>query len=121
MFYADFGMEIYDITLKQEAMEIMQQIGKLDVKNTKRGTILISLQELNTYKSSFENVSHNICDKLEPFARILSDFYLNNKKKIYMDICFVLTSEIDNCKIKLDKRLLQLANSLQVKIQFDGF
>lgn len=81
MFYADFGMEIYDITLKQEAMEIMQQIGKLDVKNTKRGTILISLQELNTYKSSLENVSHNICDKLEPFARILSDFYLNNKKK----------------------------------------
>ena len=79
MFYADFGMEICDITLKQEAMEIMQQIGKLDVKNTKRGTILISLQELN--KSSFENVSHNICDKLEPFARILSDFYLNNKKK----------------------------------------
>ena len=38
-----------------------------------------------------------------------------------MDICFVLTSEIDNCKIKLDRRLLQLANSLQVKIQFDGF
>lgn len=121
--YAEFGFEVSDkfFSVINEGIELMQQIGEIHTKKTKRGTVIVDYETPCSDVVSIEEKSEELCDKLEPFSKSIQTFFQKEADKIYKSICFVKTSSGENPVITINKRLLNLAYMLQTEINFDLF
>ena len=121
--YAEFGFEVSDkfLSVINEGIELMQQIGEVHTMKTRRGTVIINYETSCSDVDYLEEKSEELCNKLEPFSKNIQTFFQKEADKIYKSICFVKTSFEENPVIKIDKRLLSLAYMLQTEIDFDLF
>lgn len=119
--FCDFGIELYDENFENQINEIMQLLGKVDIKHTKRNSLIFSYNTFTIATPNVDEVSDILCEKLEPFADEFANFYAKNKDKCYMGICFVVSDlGEEGIAIIINQRLLNLAVKLGVEIQFDG-
>lgn len=119
--YGEFGIEIYDKCLVKQSSEIMSLLGKIDIKNTRKNTVIFDYNTEIITTPFIEEVSDILCEKLEPFVEKFANFYSQNKDKCYMEICFVISDlGEEGISIEINHRLLKLATTLGVKICFDG-
>ena len=119
--YCNFGIELYDRKIEGQVHAIMQILGEVDVRHTRRDTVIFNYNTPLIATPYVNEVSDILCDKLEPFASIFGDFYQGNKEKCYMGLCFVISELGDEgISIFINQRLIKLAMELGVEIQFDG-
>lgn len=119
--YGEFSIELYNKNLEKQVNEIMQLLGKINVKYSKRDTVIFNYNTSKIATPYINEVSDILCEKLEPFVDTFANFYQENKDKCYMDICFVISDlGEEGVSININQRLLKLAVGLNVEIQFDG-
>ena len=118
--YGEFGIEIYDKSLVKRVSELMSLLGDVDIKNTRRNTVIFNYNTEKIATPCVDEISNILCEKLEPFVEKFADFYSQNKDKCYMGICFVIYFGENGISIIVNQRLLKLAMKLGVEIEFDG-
>lgn len=119
--YAEFGIELFDGTLLNQCYDIMRHLGDVKVKETRRNTYIIDYNTGTTDVKEIEHLSNNICKKIDIIKSEMKEFVNMFSERIYADICFVKVSDEKDVSIKINKKLISLANELNLEINFDGF
>ena len=119
--YGNFGIELNDKSFEKQVADIIQSLGEIGVKHTRRDTIVFNYNTPTFTTPYITEVSDALCEKIEPFVDVFADFYQKHKEKCYMNLCFVV-SELgeEGISIIINHRLLRLAFELGVDIHFDG-
>ena len=118
--YADFGIEIYDSTIKNETIELMKKLGEIQIKETKLKTTIISFTSFSKNTPYIEDVSKELCAIIFPYREEFREFFIKFRGRIYSDICFVVNVDDDGISIRIDKELISICSYLGLEIQIDG-
>ena len=119
--YCEFGIELYDKKLEKQVDKIMQLLGEVKLRHTRRDSVVFYYKTPKITTPYINEVSDFLCEKLEPFVPIFADFYQNYKEKCDMNLYFVIYElGEEGVSIIINHRLLNLAMALGVEIQFDG-
>lgn len=119
--FAEFGVELFDGTLLNQCYDIMRHLGDVKVKETRRNTYIIDYNTETTDVKEIEQLSNDICKKIDIIKSEMKEFVNMFSERIYADICFVKVSDEKDVSIKINKKLISLSNELNLEINFDGF
>ncbi|MGN0739548.1 MAG: hypothetical protein ACI4LX_05195 [Treponema sp.] len=120
--YAEFGIEIFDNSIVDDCFKIMHILGEVKKSETKRKSVVIDYCTSVENIVELENLSDSLCDVIEPHIKVIKSLLDKNSDKLYTSICFVKTSDdINDIALKINMRLISLANTLNIEIHFDGF
>jgi len=120
--YAEFGIEIFDNSIVDDCFKTMQILGEVMKFETKRKTVIIDYCTSEENIVDIENLSDSLCDVIEPHVKIIKSLLDKSSDKLYASICFVKTNDdVNDIALKINMRLINLANVLNIEIHFDGF
>jgi len=120
--YAEFGVEIFDKSIVDDCFKTMHILGDVTKSETKRKSVIIDYCTPVENIVDIEILSDSLCNVIEPHAKVIKSLLDKTTDKLYASICFVKTSDgINDIALKINMRLLSLANTLNVEIHFDGF
>jgi len=119
--YAEFGIEVFDNSIKNNCIKVMEKLGSININETKQKTILINFTTSTKSVIELETLSDLLCSIIEPQSNEIKEMLIQYHNKLYSDICFVKISDENDIEIKLNKRIIELAYLLNIEISFDGF